>query len=137
MPVFSKVKVDCKIAGDSGLLSPKASVVIDEKVGDKFTVESSARLSLAGGATDVAFDFQSVVTGKFVLIECAVATGVDVKVNGTGNAAMRIIPTTTEDAVSVPGFLLLLADNITSLHFSNPDGSNAIDVDVGVAGLTT
>jgi len=98
------------------------------------TKEASARLNLAAAAADVAYGFQSVTTGKLILIKAEAA--VNVKINGIGNPAISLAPQTNSSTnVVTPAFLAIMGDGITSLHFTNPNASDAVDVDVAVAGV--
>lgn len=105
----------------------------ESKVLDVFVLESSGRVSLAASASDQEFNMQGVTDGQLVILKSD--SEFTVKFNGVGNPAFTIKPqTNTSTAVETPAFLSMLASGITSIHLGNPSGSEAIEVDVAVAG---
>jgi hypothetical protein len=90
---------------------------------------------LAISASDIALDFNSVVTGKIIIIMTSATAGISVKLNGSGNTAYTIKPRTrVADSSVVPGFLMLHGDSITSIHLTNLSASAIAEVDFSVLG---
>ncbi len=136
MALHTELAVDIHVYGEATKENCKFSLDFTDKVLDGLLAEASARVALAALASDIAFEFQSVVTGQLLLLKSDLEF--TVKINGIGNPAYTVKPhTNSETAVVTPGFLALLGDDITELHFANPSSSEAIYVDVGVAGITT
>jgi hypothetical protein len=131
MALHIEFDTDIKVYGDTAKTKLKGSLVVDSKVMNAMTVESSTRISLAGSATDSAVNFQGITNGKLILLESESAFSF--KLNGAA-AGISLKPrTNTADSTTVPACAMLMTDAITSLSLTNPS-SSAIEVDVTICG---
>ena len=132
MALHIEFSTDVKVYGNTVKDKLKGSLVVDSKVIDVLTLESSARVSLAASATDVAFNMQGITSGKLILLESD--KEFSFKLNGSADAITLKPRTRTSDNTTTPACALLMTDSITSLTLTNPDTGSAIEVDVTVAG---
>lgn len=107
------------------------------------TTQASGVVQLAASEADTPFAFGEVTTAKYVLVLAKQA--VNVKINGTGNAAFKVEPLvqaasnplSTFQKSDQPGQLFIGPTNITSLHFTEPGGTAAAEAFVLVVGEGT
>jgi len=134
MSLYTEITILAQIYGDSAKENRLDELNIPKHVVDTLELESGGRLSLAASASDIEFEFQSVTNGQLLVLKSA--SEFTVKINGIGNPALTLMPqTNTEDNTVTPAFLVLLGSGITSLHFGNPSISDAITIDVAIAGV--
>lgn len=103
--------------------------------------ETRDNVVLATSESDYAVPMGKVVTGSYILI--VAKQEVRVKINGTGNSALRIIPTLASSISSPisniqkadqPGFLLISKTAITSIHLTNPSSTATAEALVLILG---
>ena len=132
MALHVEFSTDIRVYGDTVKDKLKGSLVVDDKVMNVLTLESSARVSLAAAAADVAFNMQGITSGKLVLLESD--SDFSFKLNGSSDAIALKARTNSDDSTKVPACAMLMSDAITSLTLTNPDAGSAIEVDVTIAG---
>jgi len=121
------------IYGDTAKESNRFSLKVSDRTLDQFTLEASARVQLAAGASDIAMCVGSLTSGQLLCLKSERAF--TVKLNGIGTTAIKVTPrTNSTDGVVVPAIFVLMTDTITSVHLGN-SGSEAITVDYGLAGV--
>jgi len=131
MALYVEFNTGVRVYGDTSKTKIKGSLVVEDKVIDVLTWESSARVSLAALATDIAFNMQGGTNAKLLLLESV--KEFSFKLNA--GAAITLKPrTNAADQSVVPACAMLMTDAITSLSFTNPDTSSAIEVDVSICG---
>lgn len=131
MPLHIEFETNIKVYGDSSKNQGKGALRIPDSVIDALTVESSARVHLAADDADIAFNMQSVTSGKLVLLQSDDTFSFTLN----GGDPITLKPrTNSEDNTEVPVCAMLMSDGITSLALTNPSSTDAIDVDVCIAG---
>lgn len=133
MALYAEFNTDIRVYGESTKENLKGSLVVKDKILNTLTVESSGRVSLAASASDIAFNFQGITSGKLVMLS-SVKT-FSFKLNGIGNPAITLKPRTyLTTNVDIPACAMLMSDAITSIHLTNPDTAAVTEVDVTVCG---
>jgi hypothetical protein len=132
MALHVEFSTDIKVYGNTLKDKLKGSLVIADKVMNVLTLESSARVSLAASATDVAYNMQGIASGKLVLLESD--KPFSFKLNGAAVGLALKPQANSSDGTSIPACAMLMTDAITSLSLTNPDTGSAIEVDVTVCG---
>jgi len=133
MALYSELTLDIAVYAGTSKASCRFSTKFEDKTLDTTLVLSSgARVSLAASAADQAVDFQSVANGQLVVLKSD--SEFSVKLNGSADA-ITLKPQTNGSQVETPAFLAMLADGITAMTLSNPSATDAIEVDIGIAGV--